>query len=104
VPNVSVKSDLYGWALFVYRLMTNNYHDWPGIQDFPVNGTPTLPNEFPAGDVLKKCYTQQYEDVGQLQIDFQAAMAEKGYELEGERFKEFDLAYLLEGLNLKEQH
>ena len=104
VPNVSVKSDLYGWALFVYRLMTNNYHDWPGIQDFPMSGTPNLPNEFPAGHVLKKCYMQQYEDVEQLQVDFQAAMVEKGYELEDEKFKEFDPANLLESLNLNEQH
>jgi hypothetical protein len=100
VPNISVKSDLYGWALFVYRLMTNNNQDWPEIRDFPQDGTPSLPSDFPAGEVLQKCYTQQYENVQQLWIDLQAAVTRKGYELDGDVLKDFDLNSLLQGLTV----
>jgi hypothetical protein len=103
VPNISVKSDLYGWALFVYRLMTNNNHGWPEIRDFPGNGTPSLPSDFPAGEVLQKCYTQRYENVQQLWIDFQAVMTAKGYELDGDLLKDFDIHDLLQGLILTEE-
>jgi serine/threonine protein kinase len=98
VPNVSVRSDVYGWALFVYRLMTNNHHDWPEVRDFPMSGTRSVPRELPAGDVLRKCYTQQYEDVEQVLADFQAAIMEKGYGLDGNVLKGFALTGLLDRL------
>jgi hypothetical protein len=93
VPNISVRSNIYGCALFLYRLMTNGYHDWPEIRRFPTSGTPNIPSEVPADNVLvlRKCYTQQYEDVEQVPVEFQAAIIEKGYELDRNALKGFAL-------------
>jgi hypothetical protein len=87
VPTISVKSDIYSWAFFIYRLMTNNYHDWPDTGEFPTTGTLDVPSEVPASDVLRKCYTQQYDDAEQVLVDFQAVILGKGYELDGDELK-----------------
>jgi hypothetical protein len=104
VPNVSIKSDIYAWALFAYRLLTNNsHHFWPEIHYFPLEGEPSsMPDDFPAGKVLRNCYTQQYENVDQVWIDFKEAMKSQGYELQGDQLKDFDLAILMGDLNIKD--
>jgi serine/threonine protein kinase len=91
VHNISVKSDIYSWAFFIYRLMTNN-HDWPDSGD--------VPSEIPASDVLRKCCTQQYEDAEQVLVDFRAVILGKGYELDGDELKGDALADLLGRLTL----
>ena len=61
-----------------------------------------MPDDFPTGKVLRNCYTQQYEKVDLVWVDFEAALKSQGYELQGDQLKDFDLAILMGDLNIKD--
>jgi hypothetical protein len=85
----SVKSDIYGWATFLFLFLTEGeYHDWP--QNHEVSGSPDLPDRLIAREVLRKCCAMEYENADDVWRDFEAALKESGYEVDGDSLKELD--------------
>lgn len=92
---VSVKSDLFDWANLVFQLMTNRTPVGP---EQPLNTVVAqiARREFPAlshelmGNVVRKCWMQEYESVDNVSRDVEVYLQEHGYEIEKNHLKEFD--------------
>jgi len=92
---VSVKSDLFDWANLVFQLMTNRTPVGP---EQPLNTVVAqiARREFPAlshelmGNVVRKCWMQEYESVDNVNRDVEVYLQEHGYEIEKNHLKEFD--------------
>jgi hypothetical protein len=103
----TIKSDLFDWATLVYQLatgklaaekdvMTVSDAKWTVVlqrvrgQDFP-----TLPREL-IGEIVRKCWMQEYEDAEAVGRDVESFLREAGFELEEHSLKEFDTTQLFQ--------
>lgn len=86
-PRASVKSDLFDWGTFVYQLMTN---DEPGEGTSKEVRAQIRQQEFPTlsrnlmGEIVTKCWMQQYDNAGELRGDLVRFLQERGYEVDGD--------------------
>ena len=92
----NVKDDLRSWAAFLYfRMMKNNKveHYWPTA---PYDPEPArIPNEMIGREVLRKCSAREYENAADVWADLEADLNERGYVLDGDSLKDFDLVEML---------
>jgi serine/threonine protein kinase len=88
IPDASVKSDIYGWVLFLYRLMTNNDQKWLEIKDFSRSHNFDVSSDLPVIEEMRKCVTRQYDTVAQLDFEFQEGLKAQGYELNEHNLRE----------------
>lgn len=96
VQKPDIKSDLFDWGTFVYTLMTNqlpqgnaNYHETKALvrqQNFPNLASDLM------GDMARKCWMQDHGSVAELRRDVESFLVSKGYEVEGDKLKDFDPA------------
>jgi hypothetical protein len=88
IPDASVKSDIYGWVLFLYRLMTNNDQKWPEIKDFSRSHNFDVSSDLPVVEVMRKCVARRYDTVAQLDFEFREGLKAQGYELNEHNLRE----------------
>ena len=92
---VSVKSDLFDWANLVFQLMTSRT---PVRPEQPLNAVMAqiAQREFPAlshelmGNIVKKCWMQEYESADNVSRDMEVYLQEHGYKTKEDCLKEFN--------------
>jgi serine/threonine protein kinase len=94
--DISVKDELCSWAKFLYfRMMKYNGGTgyWPILHDDPQPAR--IPNDMIGREVLRKCSVGEYENAADVWTDFEAALNERGYVLDGDSLKDFDPVEML---------
>ncbi|RFU32962.1 hypothetical protein B7463_g3383, partial [Scytalidium lignicola] len=86
----TMQTDLFLWGCLIYELMTTF---WPGhgqgkqsedIQQMIIRRMwPVLENDY-LGDIVRKCWEHEYEDILSLRRDVIAFITNDGWEIEGE--------------------
>jgi hypothetical protein len=100
----TVKSDLFDWASLVYQLATGKLpaEEYAaaggGVREVILGrarrrGFPALPREL-MGEIVRKCWMQEYEDAEAVRRDIKAFLKEAGFDVEGDSLKGVDGAQL----------
>jgi hypothetical protein len=102
----TVKSDLFDWASLVYQLATGKL---PAEEEATAGAGgrdeilgrvrrrdfPTLPSDL-MGEIVRKCWMQEYEDAEAIRRDVDVFLREAGSEVERNSLKGFDAAQLFQ--------
>jgi len=96
-----VESDIFYWAVFLYKLLTNKYYthrQYDGGSGWRDELLPQL--EVPGytdmsdvvGNIVKKCFASEYKTADEVWTEFVAVLQKGGYEVEdsGLGLKSFD--------------
>lgn len=83
----SVKTDIFDWGTFVYQLMTSVEHGGESerqiVEEIRAGRFPVVPTEL-LGDVIRKCWMQQYADTGEVRRDLLSFLRGTAYEVAGD--------------------
>ena len=87
----SVKTDLFGWATLVYRLMTNT---WPDVQAVTLqHAFPVLENDM-LGASVHKCWRCEFDSAGEVLRDVQEFLHNQSILTDGNDIAGFDRSQL----------
>lgn len=90
-----MQTDLFLWGCLIYELMTSF---WPGheqgrpeedIQRLVIEHRWPILEPVYLGELLRKCWDYEYQDIANLKADLVSFLANEGWEIDGDELRGF---------------